>query len=76
IADREYHIQTGIIGSRCFLTVDDVVIVEMCDPEPISHPTCNRVGLGVYCSQARFRDFKLLKPYFKHTKMSYSQPEF
>lgn len=61
-ADREYHIQTGIIGSTCFLAVDGHMIVTLSDPDPITAPDCNRVGLGTYCSQIRFRDFRVYRP--------------
>ncbi len=73
---REYRIQAGIIGDRCFLAVDGAVIVEMRDPEPICHPGSNRVGLGVYCSKAQFRDFKVLRPKYEHQKLCYPLPEF
>ncbi len=73
---KEYHIQAGIIDDRCFLAVDGVVIVEMRDPDPICHPGKNRVGLGVYCSKAEFRDFKVLRPKYERLKLSYPLFEF
>ena len=62
VSGKEYHIQTGIIGKRCFLAVDGEVVVELGDPDPIHDPKCNRVGLGTYCSQIAFRDFKVYRP--------------
>ena len=72
---REYHIQTGIVGFICFLAVDGQMILTMGDPDPISAPDCNRVGLGTYCSQIRFRDFKVYRPKVIHEEMSYT-PNF
>ena len=59
---REYHIQTGIVGNICFLAVDGVLLVCLADPDPITLPDCNRVGLGTYCSQIEVRDFKVYRP--------------
>lgn len=72
---REYHIQTGIVGSICFLAVDGQMIITMGDPDPINAPDCNRVGLGTYCSQIEFRDFKVYRPKVTHEEMSYT-PNF
>lgn len=60
-SDREYHIQTGIIGSTCFLAVDGELVIALSDPDPISNPACNRVGLGTYCSMIRVRDFRVYR---------------
>jgi len=75
VPDREYHIQTGIIGSQCFLAVDDEMVVGMGDPEPISDPKCNRVGLGTYCSQIRFRRFRVYRPSIVRVPRTYT-PKF
>ena len=62
VADREYHIQTGIVGSTCFLAVDGEMVVTLSDPSPITQENCARVGLGTYCSQIRFRKFRVYRP--------------
>lgn len=68
---REYHIQTGIVGSICFLAVDGKMIMTMADPDPIVAKDCGRVGLGTYCSQITFRDFKVFRPKVTHEHMEY-----
>ena len=70
-SDREYHIQTGIIGSTAFLAVDGKLLLQLSDPDPILQEDCNRVGLGTYCSHIRFRDFKVYRPKLTHTPMEY-----
>ena len=60
-AGREYHIQTGIVGSTCFLAVDGEIQVVLTDPDPITAANCARVGLGTYCSQIAFRKFRLYR---------------
>ncbi len=70
-AGREYHIQAGIVGNTCFIAADGQVVVTLSDPDPITEPDCNRVGLGTYCSQIEFRDFKVYRPTVTHHSMSY-----
>lgn len=72
---REYHIQTGIVDATCFLFVDGELVVTLSDPEPIQKEGCGRVGLGVYCSQAEFRDLKVYRPAVCHVERHY-QAEF
>ena len=74
-SDREYHIQTGIAGSICFLAVDGEMLLTLGDPDPIVANDCNRVGLGTYCSHIRFRDFKVYRPNLTPVPMSYT-PKF
>ncbi len=69
---REYHIQAGIIGHMCFVAVDGVVALEMRDPDPISDPECNRVGLGAYCSKIRFRGFRVTRPAWRKENLAYT----
>lgn len=75
VPGREYHIQTGIAGSVCFIAVDGEMIITLSDPDPITAPDCARVGLGTYCSQIRFRDFKVYRPKLTPTRMFYT-PDF
>lgn len=72
---REYHIQAGIIGTRCFIAVDGALVIDMNDPFPINAPNCGRVGLGTYCSRVKFRSFKVLRPYTEVHDLYYV-PEF
>ncbi len=72
---REYHIQAGTIGHMCFVAVDGTVVLELRDPDPISDPDSNRVGLGTYCSRIRFRKFQVKKPKWEKADLSYT-PEF
>ena len=58
---RKYRIQTGIVGSTCFLAVDGNLIVTLSDPEPIAAENCMRVGLGTYCSKIEFSHFQIYR---------------
>ena len=58
---REYHIQTGIVGTTLFLAVDGRIEVVMNDADPITAENCARVGLGTYCSKIEFRRFRVYR---------------
>jgi len=75
VPDREYHIQTGIVGSTCFLAVDGNLVVTLSDPDPITAENCARVGLGTYCSQIRFRQLRLYRPVVHTVDRKYT-PKF
>lgn len=70
-SDREYHIQTGIVGNFCFLAVDSVLILTMSDPDPICSPDCTRVGLGTYCSSIRIRNFRVYRAVSEYVSRRY-----
>lgn len=72
-SDREYHIQTGIVGKVCFIAVDGALTVQMGDPDPITE--YNRVGLGTYCSHITFRDFKIYRANSRQVPLRYT-PKF
>lgn len=68
---REYHIQSGSLGGHCFLFADGELLLEMHDPTPPADQP-GHVGLGVYQSQARYRDFKVFAPAARVVKTSYA----
>ena len=59
--ERDYHIRAGIAGDTVFLEVDGKLLLTMTDPDPICAPDCARLGMGVYCSQIEFRDFRVYR---------------
>lgn len=69
-----YHLQAGSIGGHCFICVDGKLVIEMTDPNPETLPG-NRVGLGTYCSQISFTDFKVRKISWKPRVLEYT-PNF
>ncbi|MBQ7566368.1 MAG: hypothetical protein IJT18_04535 [Oscillospiraceae bacterium] len=70
--ERDYHIQTGIAGDTLFLAVDGKLLLTLTDPDPIASPDCARVGLGVYCSQIEFRDFRVYRADVEHVARGYT----
>lgn len=67
----DHHIQTGIVGSDCFLFVDGEIKMAMSDPAPIKKEGCGRIGFGVYCSKAAFFKLRVYRPIVHRVERSY-----
>jgi len=52
---QEYHILAGSIDGHCFIFVDDVLRLELSDPDPIDSSVHNRIGFEAYQSMIRIR---------------------
>lgn len=70
-----YHIQAGIVEDSCFIYVDEKLVLELSDPDPIDSSKYGRVGLGTYCSFNQYRDFKILRPVWEKENFSYTPLE-
>lgn len=71
----EYHIQCGSIHGHVFVLVDDALVLEVTDPNPIDVSRFGRVGFEAYCAKVRFRDFMVRQAVWTEIKQSYT-PEF
>ncbi len=69
------RVETGIVGDRLFLFVDGRLVLDLRDPDPLRDPGCGRVGLGVYFSEARFRDLAILRPRVLREDARYTGPD-
>ena len=59
VPGQEYHIQVGSIDGHMFVFADGRLLLELKDPQPIDNKVYGRIGFDAYCSQIRFRDFKV-----------------
>lgn len=75
VPGKEYHIQTGIVGSHCFLFVDGNLITLMSDPSPITDENCGKIGFGVYCSKAEYKNIKVFRPIVHRVERQYTVSE-
>lgn len=69
---RPVRVETGILGDRLFLYVDGRLVLDLRDPAPLADPACARIGLGVYFSEARFRDLSVLSPHVLREEARYA----
>ena len=62
----------GSINGHCFMTVDDVLVSEVMDPDPI---TSGHVGFSAYCTKLRITDIEVREINWEVFRQKYD-PEF
>jgi hypothetical protein len=70
-----YHVAVGNIGGTVFLAVNDVLALEIHDPDPIDINKYGRVGLEAFCTRVRFKNLKIKRLTYVDDWKTY-QPEF
>lgn len=68
----EIRMTCGAIDGHSFMVVDDVLITEMIDPQPIQG---GHVGFSAYCTKLRIKDIEIRKIKWEELKEFYN-PEF
>ena len=68
----EVKMVCGSINGHCFLVVDDVIVTEVMDPNPISG---GHVGFSAYCTKLRITDIEVREICWEKFKQTY-EPEF
>jgi hypothetical protein len=66
-----YKILAGSIDGHMFICVNEKLLLELTDPEPIGHSTCAKVGFEAYCSFIQVRNIVIRKIKWEHVEMSY-----
>ncbi len=69
----EVRITTGAIDGHCFLFVDNVLVCEVFDPDPIQDG--GYVGFSPYCTKLKIKDIEIREIYYEKLQQSY-KPEF
>jgi len=57
-----YFIQAGNIQGHIFLFIDDKLIIETIDHDPIDTTKYGKVGFDTYDSYAQYRNLKIMRP--------------
>ena len=68
----EVRMTAGSIGGHTFMVVDDVLISELIDPQPI---TGGHVGFSAYCTKLKIKDIEIRKIIWSEFPQEYT-PEF
>lgn len=68
----EVRMTAGSIGGHTFMVVDDVLISELIDPEPISG---GHIGFSAYCTKLKIKDIEIREIYWEEFIQKYD-PEF
>ncbi|MBR2021827.1 MAG: hypothetical protein IJ939_05260 [Clostridia bacterium] len=64
----EIEMTFGAIDGHCFLVVDDLLVTELIDPNPIKG---GHVGFSAYCTKIALKDIKIRKIYWEELLQSY-----
>ena len=70
-----YHIAVGNIGNDLFIAIDDVLALEIHDPDPIDIEKFGRIGFEAYCTRVKYKNLKVKKVTYEDTAKPYD-PEF
>ncbi len=68
----EVRMTAGSIGGHRFMVVDDVLISELIDPQPISG---GHLGFSAYCTKLKIKDIEVREIYWEKFIQKY-EPEF
>ena len=68
----EVRMVCGSINGHCFMVVDDVIVSEVMDPNPISG---GHVGFSAYCTKLRIKDIEVREICWEKFRQTY-EPEF
>ena len=68
----EVRMTAGSIGGHTFMVVDDVLISELIDPQPIF---CGHLGFSAYCTKLKIKDIEVREIYWEKFIQKY-EPEF
>ena len=69
--EKEYRVQAGTIQGLCFLFIDNRLVLEMRDPDPIDYSKHPFVGFETYQSKIRVKDLRILKPFVLKRELKY-----
>lgn len=72
---RTYHVQCGSAQGHLFLCLDEQLILELTDPDPIDTSRCGRIGFEAYASQIALTDFQVKRLTWTPLELTYP-PEF
>lgn len=70
-----YHIAVGNIGNDLFIAIDDVLALEIHDPDPIDIEKFGRIGFEAYCTRVKYKNLKVKRVTYEDTAKPYD-PEF
>lgn len=68
----EVEMTFGAIDGHCFMVVDDLLVTELIDPDPIKG---GHIGFSAYCTKLAIKDITIRKIFWEEFLQSY-EPEY
>ena len=59
VPGKTYHMTVGNIGRDIFIAVDNVMALELYDPDPIDIMKYGKIGFEAYCTRVKYRNLKI-----------------
>jgi len=59
VPGEEYHIQVGSVNGHCFVRINDKLVLEITDPEPIDTKLHGKIGFEAFASSIAIKDIKV-----------------
>ena len=56
VPGKVYHMTVGNIGNDIFVAVDNVIALEIRDPQPIDYNKYGHIGFEAYCTRVRYKN--------------------
>ena len=71
IPGRIYHIQSGSIDGHAFIFVDNRLLLELTDPNPINNAVYGMIGFEAYASHIQLRNLKVRQISWQARELEY-----
>lgn len=68
---REYRIQAGSVDGHCFVTIDNNLVIELTDPDPIDGSRYGKIGFEAYASMIAIREISVYRLNWEEKRMHY-----
>jgi hypothetical protein len=71
LSDKWYHIVSGAVGNHHFIEVDNSVIFELTDPNPLPDSHVGHFGFGIYQSHVEYSNLTVYAPKWRSAEEKY-----
>ncbi|MCQ2446619.1 MAG: DUF1080 domain-containing protein, partial [Clostridia bacterium] len=72
---RVYHFLVGDIKGHIFICIDDKLVLEITDNNPIDGNVYGKIGFEAYCSKLKFKNVKIRRVTYEPDSKRY-EPKF
>ncbi|MFA6103813.1 MAG: hypothetical protein WCV67_12075 [Victivallaceae bacterium] len=71
--DQWYHIVSGVVASHHFIAVDNSVVFELLDPDPLPENHSGHFGFGIFQSHVEYRNLTVYVPKWQRIEEKYTE---
>lgn len=71
VSDQWYHIVSGVVNNHHFIAVDNSVVFELLDPNPLPDNHSGHFGFGIYQSHVEYRNLTVYAPKWRSAEEKY-----